>query len=468
MPLSPMPLTALISIIVGCSILLFMLTFAWVSQQEEEPIATKKALWLAILLPLPYLAVGFIDFEYRAVVSFALLSVTLILPILLLWPRANRSNEGDAIPKTRIDERTIMFSRNLLKEGTDQFNGYYEQYPEHKALDDAFRKQPGLCQKGAVYYEPVTSAAADASFKTVAAFHPMLDNEQLANPPQQVDPTNMTRFVKKWAKRLGIVSIGITELRDYHLYSTIGRGEKYGEPVELNHKYAIAMTIEMDKYLISRAPKGPTVMESAQQYLNSGTIAVQIAEFIREFGYSSRAHIDGSYRVVCPLVARDAGLGEIGRMGLLMTPELGPRVRLAVVTTDLPLVVDERKPDHTMLDFCRECKKCADICPSRAISTEDRTMINGALRWQINSEACFTYWCKIGTDCARCMGVCPYSHPNNPLHNMVRFGVKQSGQFRKLALKMDDFFYGRIPSPLAIPDWMKNITIKEKQHKKIK
>lgn len=90
-------------------------------------------------------------------------------------------------------------------------------------------------------------------------------------------------------------------------------------------------------------------------------------------------------------------------------------------------------------------------------------MINGALRWQINSEACFTYWCKIGTDCARCMGVCPYSHPNNTLHNMVRFGVKQSEQFRKVALKMDDYFYGRIPSPRAIPDWMKNITIKEKQ-----
>lgn len=67
---------------------------------------------------------------------------------------------------------------------------------------------------------------------------------------------------------------------------------------------------------------------------------MQLAEFMRSIGYPARAHIDGSYRVVCPLVARDAGLGEIGRMGLLMTPELGPRVRIAVVTTDLPLVPD--------------------------------------------------------------------------------------------------------------------------------
>ena len=48
---------------------------------------------------------------------------------------------------------------------------------------------------------------------------------------------------------------------------------------------------------------------------------------------TARAHIDGNYQVIAPLVARDAGLGTIGRMGLLMTPELGPRVRLAVVTT---------------------------------------------------------------------------------------------------------------------------------------
>jgi ferredoxin len=463
MPFPQMPLSALISIVVGGAIFLFMLYFALVSRQEEEPLATRRALTLAFWLPIPYLAVGLVDFELRAVVCFALLSITVLVPVFLLLPRGNTFKQEDDLPKTRIDERDIMFSRNLLKVGSDRFNEYYKQYPERKALDDQFRSHPGLLQKGAVFYDPVTSAATDASFKTVAAFHKMLDDEKLPAPPQQVDPTNMTHFLKKWLKRLGAVSVGVTELRDYHLYSTIGRGEKYGEPVELNHKYAIAFTVEMDKYLLDRAPKGPTAMESAQQYLNSGATAVQLAEFIRRLGYSTRAHIDGSYRVVCPLVARDAGLGEIGRMGLLMTPELGPRVRLAVVTTDLPLVVDDRKQDHTMIDFCIQCKKCADVCPSNAISFEDRVAIDGALRWQIDSEACFTLWCKIGTDCARCMSACPYSHPNNTLHNMVRFGVKRSGLFRRLALKLDNFFYGRKPAPLEFPDWMKGVTDREKR-----
>ena len=74
--------------------------------------------------------------------------------------------------------------------------------------------------------------------------------------------------------------------------------------------------------MVSAAPSASIVMESGQQYLGSGIIALQVAAFIRNLGFEARAHIDGNYEVVCPLVARDAGLGEIGRMGLLMTPKL--------------------------------------------------------------------------------------------------------------------------------------------------
>ena len=38
-------------------------------------------------------------------------------------------------------------------------------------------------------------------------------------------------------------------------------------------------------------------------------IAVDVAKYLRELGYSARAHIDGNYRVIAPLVARAAGLG---------------------------------------------------------------------------------------------------------------------------------------------------------------
>jgi ferredoxin len=75
------------------------------------------------------------------------------------------------------------------------------------------------------------------------------------------------------------------------------------------------------------------------------------------------------------------------------------------------------------------------------------------LRWQINAESCFRYWSKIGTDCGRCMAVCPYSHPDNLAHNLVRWGIQRSGLFRRLAIKLDDFFYGKRPVPHPAPEW---------------
>ncbi len=210
----------------------------------------------------------------------------------------------------------------------------------------------------------------------------------------------------------------------------------------------------MGHEMIQTAPKGPVVMESSQQYLNSGTIAVQLASFIRNLGYSARAHIDGNYELICPLVARDAGLGEIGRMGLLMAPKLGPRVRIAVITTDVPLIIDKKRDFSSGIDFCNICKKCAEACPSNSISYNSRKDIDGVLRWKINSESCFTYWATIGTDCGRCIAVCPYAHPNNLMHNTIRWGIKNSYLFRRFALWMDDLFYGCKPKSKPVPFWL--------------
>ncbi|MCD4681154.1 MAG: 4Fe-4S dicluster domain-containing protein [Bacteroidales bacterium] len=138
-----------------------------------------------------------------------------------------------------------------------------------------------------------------------------------------------------------------------------------------------------------------------------------------------------------------------------MTPRCGPRVRIAVVTTDLPLIIDKPLNDYSMIDFCIKCKKCAEICPGDAIMLGDMEEIDGIKRWQINQEACFTIWCIFGTDCGRCMSVCPFSHPDNLLHNVVRGGIRNSSLFRKLALKLDDAIYGRKPEPAKLPKWMK-------------
>lgn len=447
-----------IMILTGSLIFISAIITSIVSFFEKEPVASERSLYAALFVPVPFFVLAFIEFPYKEIVGIIFLSIFLLVTIVLFFPTGKIKLTEDDNPKTKIDERDIMFSRARLKPGSSRFEEYYNNNPDKKEVDDKWRMKAGLCSPGSSMYDKFQFASADASFIAVAHFHPAVETKT-TNEKSNPDPVQITNYLKNWGKKLGALEVGIAEMQEYHYYSHIGRGDDFGKEVTMRHKFGIAITVEMDKDMMSYAPAGPTVMESAQQYMNAGVVAMQIAEFIRLIGYDARAHIDGNYRVVCPLVARDAGLGEIGRMGLLMTPKLGPRVRIAVVTTDLPLVKDKRLYENSMIDFCRKCKKCAEVCPSKSIPFDDQQMIDGVKRWQIDQESCFDFWCQAGTDCGRCVSTCPYSHSDNLLHNIVRFGIKNSSVFRTFAAKMDDLLYGKIPVSQEQPEWLK---VKEK------
>ena len=376
--------------------------------------------------------------------------------ILFLLPIGRVQSSRD-IPHWRYDERDIMFARARLEPGSPNYRDYYAMRPENRANDDRTRTLPGLLSLDASQADFLVFGATEASFGLTAALRDAVDGPVRA-VPGTLEPDAMTRFTKKLARYYGAFSVGVTELRPYHVYSHIGRGSgEYGAPIDIQHRFAIAFTVEMDRAMIGTGPSAPTVLESARQYVEAAKIGVQLANLIRNLGYAARAHIDGNYRVIAPLVARDAGLGGIGRMGLLMTPSLGPRVRIGIVTTDLPLIPDQRDDETAMLDFCCICTKCADNCPVRAIPTGDRVEHNGVLRWRIDAEMCYRYWCVVGTDCGRCMDVCPFSYPDTLLHNVVRWGLRRSGAARRVIYGMDRVFYGSNPPQKPPPSWIARV-----------
>jgi ferredoxin len=460
-------------VVLGVGVVLVMGTLgaAGVAKGEGESMAAGRLIWIAAFLAILFGISGLAEGTGASFLGWVLLAGVAVGGGLFLVPfRGQRITLGTPAPG--LDERDIMFSRAALEPGTERFREYYSAHPEFRTKDDLFRMEAGLMSPQATMYHPWGFAAADAAFWTIEMLRPFVegsggggvggagisDEKAPAPSPQSYDPEAMSRFLKAWTLKLGAHSVGITELRDYHKYTHVGRGPGYGEEVRLDHPFALALTVEMDKEMVDRAPKSPTVMESARQYMNVGVMAVHLADLISRLGFRARAHVDGNYRVICPLVAKDAGLGELGRMGLLMTPGLGPRVRIAVVTTDLPLSTDAPFQDSTTLDFCLHCKKCSESCPSRALSFEDpEEDQDGVLRWKIDAEACFTLWSKMGTDCARCMAVCPYSHPENLMHNGIRWGIRNNALFRRGAIWMDDLVYGRKPPPRELQPWLASL-----------
>ncbi len=435
-------LTDYIILSIGISVLISFIYFSIISYKEKEKNASAKLAIIGIAIFLLLFSLAIYNFKFKEIISLTIITILPISLIILLFPFRKKHNIKRIIPKKQIDERDIMFSRYNLKEDTEEYNNYYLENPELKDFDDYLRKKPGLLSDKSSLYNKHIFNATKASFSVSQHLKSIVKGK--AKQKKEINKEETTKFIKAWVKHLGAVSVGITELKNYHLYSHHGR-ELHGKKVINKDKYAIAFTVEMDKDLIDSSPNAPTILESAKKYVDAAVIAVQLAEYIRNLGYNASAHIDESYEVVCPLVARDAGLGEIGRMGLLMTPELGPRVRIAVVTTELELITDSIKYEPSVINFCTICKKCADSCPSNAISFNKQENIDGVIRWQINQEKCFEFWTQTGTDCGRCISVCPYSHPNNLMHNVVRSGIKNSTLFSLLALKMDDYFYGRKP-----------------------
>ncbi len=281
---------------------------------------------------------------------------------------------------------------------------------------------------------------------------PLVDGMVASNKaPIADDPAAMTRHIKEAGYFLRADAVGVCELPRYAVYTSKfdfmnpDAGEK---PVELNHKYAVAVLIDQD-YRASQAYSGSDWISNAMSmmsYATSGFIAIILADYIRRLGYPAKAHYAPFYDVVLPPILLMAGLGEMSRIGdSVLHPFLGPRFKGAVVTTDLPLLPD--KPiDFGLQDFCSKCKKCARECPSGAISDGKKEMYNGYEKWPVDIKRCtgMRVGNQRGSGCGTCIKVCPWSKPYTPFHRAVGWAMRHSGLARSVAIWGDDLMgYGK-------------------------
>lgn len=72
------------------------------------------------------------------------------------------------------------------------------------------------------------------------------------------------------------------------------------------------------------------------------------------------------------LAATHAGLGWIGKNGLVVTKHYGPAVMLATVFTDAPIDC----ATEVFLSRCGRCTECASACPVGAIDISDRISLD--------------------------------------------------------------------------------------------
>lgn len=245
--------------------------------------------------------------------------------------------------------------------------------------------------------------------------------EPLFSRPQAAfgSPAEATVVVKQAARFLGADLVGVCRLDPRWLYrevwlNDVGRRAPLELPEGVTH--AVVIALAMDQRTIAASPTALSAAEVARGYSRMMVTATSLAIFLKGLGYTAVA--SGNDTALSVPLGIDAGLGEMSRMGMLVTPEFGPRVRLAKVLTNLPLQPD-RPVSLGVREFCRKCMKCARRCPAASIpfdlepSWEGRSPTNnsGVLKWYVDGERCLDFWFANGADCVTCVAVCPYSKP---------------------------------------------------------
>ncbi|MGD8986307.1 MAG: reductive dehalogenase, partial [Desulfobacteraceae bacterium] len=260
-----------------------------------------------------------------------------------------------------------------------------------------------------------------------------------------------TRLVKKAAKLYGADMVGVSKLDRRWIYTKgfhlVTRTE-YDIHIPDEYAYVISMAVAMDYEYYKYTPTFIAGADTGLGYSKMAFTAGLLAKFLRQLGY--KAIPTGNDTAMSVPYAIQAGLGELGRNNILITPRFGPRVRLCKIFTDFPLVCDEPK-EFGVTEFCEACKKCAKHCPAQAIPHGPRTVeplnksnAGGAFKWYSDLEKCFKFWAKNACDCGNCIRVCPFNKPDGVLHEATRWFIERFPKLDASIVKADDIFgYGK-------------------------
>jgi len=192
-------------------------------------------------------------------------------------------------------------------------------------------------------------------------------------------------------------------------------------------------------------------------------LAKELAEEIGPFGY--RVCVD-SAPVLEKALARDAGLGWIGKHTNLISREAGSWFFLGEILTDLPLPEDEPASAH-----CGTCTACITACPTEAIVAP----------YRLDARRCIAYLTiehhsaipvelrpAIGNriyGCDDCQLVCPwnkFAHAASHPDFKVRHGL-DAARLTELFAWTEAQFEERMPGSaiyrIGYEKWLRNIAV---------
>jgi len=219
------------------------------------------------------------------------------------------------------------------------------------------------------------------------------DIEPTAEPTGE----DLTEAIKEKARELGFIEVGITFFDHRYTFSSKKEHTTY-------YPNIICLAYEQDFEPTQTIPSVDAEIVHSSTYRTEGAAALELGNFIRSHGY--HAQVTGSGDSPGPYIPMfvEAGLGQLGACGYLLTPHVGNRCRLVSVTTDANVTHD--KPiDYGMHAFCQVCQVCVNRCPGRALM-RDKIWWRGLEKNKLYFKRCRPVMARY-LGCGICMKTCP-------------------------------------------------------------
>ena len=313
-------------------------------------------------------------------------------------------------------------------------------------------------------------------------------------PTSPLDLATLAASIKEWARELGFQQAGICEPQldeqEAHLQRWLdagyhgemdymaAHGSKRSRPAELVPGTLRVISLRMD-YLPGDTRMSQRLAQLEQAYVSRYALGrdyhklirkrlQQLAERIQQaigpFGF--RAFVD-SAPVLERAIARQAGLGWVGKHSLILNRRAGSWFFLGELFVDVPLPVD------TPLDseHCGRCTACLDICPTQAfvapyvldarrcisyLTIELKGPIPEALRPLIGNRV---------FGCDDCQIVCPwnrFARPSEQSDFQPRHGLDNSSLAELFLWSEEEFLQRTEGSPLrraGYQRWLRNLAV---------
>ncbi len=207
---------------------------------------------------------------------------------------------------------------------------------------------------------------------------------------------DVTQQIKDKARELGYLEVGIAPYD--HRYEFQSKKNFTFLP------HAICLAYEQDFEPTQTIPSVDAEIVHSSTYRTQAAAGLELGNFIRSLGY--KAHVIHSSDATGPVIPMfvEAGLGQLGACGYLLTPHQGNRCRLMMVTTDANVAYD--KPvDYGIHAFCQVCQVCVNRCPGRALM-RDKIWWRGLEKNKLYFKRCRPVMARY-LGCGVCMKVCP-------------------------------------------------------------